>query len=57
MRVVGTPMEVNLFDEQRHLKGLSNFLHPKERHQNSGEILYLYNVKIEGGRGFENLVS
>ncbi len=23
----------------------------KERHQNSGEILYLYNVKIEGGGG------
>ncbi len=29
----------------------------KERHQISGEILYLYNVKIEGGRGSELLVS
>ncbi len=30
-------------------KTWNNFQISKERHQISGEILYLYNVKIEGG--------
>ncbi len=47
------PLSLGYVDLQEKMKNTDL---AKERHQNSGEILYLYNVKIEGGRGSEHLV-